>query len=134
MSDNAAFSTGKVNGELVTTIPVEVTKEMLLAGQRTFNNFCAMCHGYGGNGDGSVARKGMPAVSLHSPELRAAPVGYFFDVITNGKGKMLHLATQIQPYQRWTVVAYLRALQLSQYAALDKLPADLQAGVAAVDR
>lgn len=95
--------------------PLPVTKEMLDRGQQRFNVFCGVCHGPLGNGDGMVVRRGFPKPpTYHDDRLRNAPVGHFFDVITNGQGRMSSYASQIPVADRWAIVMYIRALQRSQ--------------------
>jgi mono/diheme cytochrome c family protein len=101
----------------VETIPMEITKADIDRGQERYNIYCSVCHGMTGNGDGMVARRGFskPApASYHQDRLRVAPVGHFFDVMTNGWGAMPSYASQIPVEDRWRIVAYVRALQLSQ--------------------
>jgi len=101
----------------VETFPFAITKEDLERGQQRFNIFCSACHGMTGYGDGMVARRGFnkPApANYHQDRLRQAPVGHFFDVVTNGWGAMPSYASQIPVEDRWRIIAYIRALQLSQ--------------------
>lgn len=122
-----AFYTGKVNGTPIGTLPTGVTldKALLERGQSRFNIYCAPCHSQTGEGDGMVVRRGYKQPpSMHDPRLRAQPVGYFYDVITRGFGQMPDYAAQIQPRDRWAVAAYLRALQLSQHANVEDVPAE----------
>jgi len=118
------FYTGKYDGELLTTIPVPLTRELLQRGRQRFNIYCSPCHGETGDGQGMVVlrgfRRGPP--SYHIDRLREAPVGHFFDVITNGFGAMQDYAAQISPRDRWAISAYVRTLQLSQYASAAALP------------
>jgi len=98
--------------------PVPVTKELVERGQNRFNIYCIVCHGPLGNGDGMVVRRGFPKPpTYHDDRLRNAPVGHFFDVMTNGWGKMPSYAAQVDPADRWAIVAYIRALQISQNPA-----------------
>jgi mono/diheme cytochrome c family protein len=125
LRENELYFTGQTaDGEMVAEIPMPVTREVLARGQQRFNIFCAPCHGRLGDGHGMVARRGykQPA-SLHDPRLVASPAGYFFDVMTNGFAVMPSYAAQIPPADRWSIVAYVRALQLSQGARLAELPA-----------
>jgi mono/diheme cytochrome c family protein len=122
-----AFYTGKVNGTPLGTLPAGVTldKALLERGQSRFNIYCAPCHSQTGEGDGMVVRRGYKQPpSMHDPRLRAQPIGYFYDVITRGFGQMPDYAAQIQPRDRWAVAAYLRALQLSQHANVEDVPAE----------
>jgi len=101
----------------VDTFPIEINRKVLDDGQERYQIFCSSCHGTTGYGDGIVARRGFnkPApASFHQDKLRQAPVGHFFDVITNGWGAMPSHASQIPVEDRWKIIAYIRALQLSQ--------------------
>ena len=138
LHENKAFYTGKIDnpnpnapvqtstdasGNTVVTsfpndideFPIPVTKELIERGQERFKIYCIVCHGPVGNGDGMIVRRGFPKPpTYHDDRLRNAPVGHFFDVITNGFGRMNSYAYQVQPADRWAIVAYIRALQLSQ--------------------
>ena len=117
--------TGKEREKLVDTFPFPVTRAMMARGQQRFNIFCSPCHDRVGTGEGMIVRRGYRAPpSLHMHRLREAPAGYFFDVMTNGFGVMPDYAQQIQPEDRWAIVAYIRALQLSQHATLVDVPED----------
>jgi mono/diheme cytochrome c family protein len=117
--------TGKEQGKLVETFPFPVTRAVMARGQERFNIFCSPCHDRVGTGLGTVVRRGYRAPpSFHMDRLRQAPAGYFFDVMTNGFGVMPDYAQQIQPEDRWAIVAYIRALQLSQHATLADVPED----------
>ena len=117
--------TGKVNGQLANDFPVPVTDTLMLRGQERFNVFCAPCHGRTGTGDGMVVRRGYRApTSFHDARLRQAPPGYIFDVVTNGFGAMPDYATQVPVVDRWAIAAYIKALQLSQNATVNDVPAD----------
>ena len=99
----------------VDTFPFPVTKEIVMRGRERYNIFCSVCHGLTGNGDGMVVRRGFRrAASFNDDRLRQAPVGHFFDAITNGWGAMPPYAEQIVVQDRWAIVAYIRALQASQ--------------------
>ncbi|MBI4458935.1 MAG: cytochrome c [Acidobacteria bacterium] len=106
--------------------PIPVTEELLARGQERFNIFCSVCHGLLGDGNGMIPRRGFRhPPSYHSDRLRNAPVGHFYDVITNGFGAMPDYASQVPPRDRWAIIAYLRALQLSQHISASELqPAD----------
>jgi len=122
---DAAFYTGRVNGSLVDTFPIPITRARLARGQERFDIFCSPCHGRLGNGDGMVVERGFrPPPSYHSDRLRAAPVGHFFDVMTNGYGSMPSYASRVPPLDRWAIAAYIRALQRSQEATLADVPDD----------
>lgn len=114
---------GKVNGADATTFPFPITVADLERGRERFNIFCTPCHDYTGSGRGMIVQRGFPPPpSYHIDRLRQAPVGHFFDVITNGYGSMYSYASRIPPEDRWRIVAYIRALQLSQHATLEDVP------------
>jgi mono/diheme cytochrome c family protein len=95
--------------------PIPVTKDVVTRGRERYDIFCSVCHGMTGNGDGMVVRRGFRrAASFNDDRLRQAPVGHFFDAITNGWGAMPSYASQIPVQDRWAIIAYIRALQLSQ--------------------
>lgn len=120
--------TGKVAGQPATTFPFPVTREVLERGRERYGIFCAACHDGAGYGLGIVVERGMKQPpSLHVERLREAPPGYLFDVITVGFGAMYDLADRISPSDRWAIVAYVRALQLSQSATLADVPEDVRA-------
>ncbi|MFN8005614.1 MAG: cytochrome c [Terriglobia bacterium] len=122
LHDQPDLYQGKVDGKLVDKIPYPVTIEFLKRGQERYNIFCSPCHDRVGNGQGMVVRRGFRAPpSYHMDRLRQAPVGYFFDVITNGFGAMQDYAVQVPVPDRWAIAAYIRALQFSQHAALNEL-------------
>ena len=101
----------------VDTFPFTITKDDLNRGEERYNIYCSVCHGMTGYGDGIVARRGFnkPApANYHQDRLRQAPVGHFFDVMTNGWGAMPSYAAQVPVEDRWRIIAYIRALQLSQ--------------------
>jgi mono/diheme cytochrome c family protein len=105
-----------------------LTPALLARGREQFDVFCAPCHSRTGDGDGMIVRRGMPRPpSLHIDRLRAAPDQHFFAVITEGYGAMYSHAARVAPKDRWAIVAYIRALQLSQNATLDDVPEDERA-------
>ncbi len=117
------FYTGQVDGVPVETFPFPVTKEVLTRGQQRFDIFCAPCHGRLGDGNGMIVQRGFKQpFSFHIERLREAPPGYFYGAIANGFGAMPTYATRIPPKDRWAIVAYIRALQLSQNATLADVP------------
>lgn len=119
------FYQGKERGKLVNTFPFPITPSTLARGQERFNIYCSPCHDRVGTGQGMIVRRGYRApASFHIDRLRQAPVGYFFDVMTNGFGVMPDYAQQVHPEDRWAIVAYIRALQLSQHATLVDVPDD----------
>lgn len=112
---DTAFYTGRADGALVAALPVPLTKDLLERGRERFEIFCAPCHGRLGTGEGAVVKRGMrPPPSYHIQRLYEAPIGHFFDVMTNGFGIMPDYAAQVPPADRWAIAAYIRTLQLSQ--------------------
>jgi mono/diheme cytochrome c family protein len=131
LDDNMLLYTGKVGEKFADTFPFAVTADVLHRGQERFNIYCSPCHDRTGSGGGMIVRRGYrrpPA--FHIDRLRQQPAGYFFDVITHGFGVMPNYAQQIPPHDRWAIVAYVRALQLSQHAELIDVPAADQARLA----
>jgi len=109
------------------TFPLPVTADLLERGRERYKIFCTPCHGIQGDGNGMVALRGMKhPPSYHIDRLRESPNGYFYDVISNGFGQMYGYAAQIPPRDRWAIVAYVRALQLSRNAHAAELPAELR--------
>lgn len=99
----------------IETFPFAVDDKVLARGKERYEIFCSACHGLTGYGDGMIVRRGFRrAASFHDDRLRQAPVGHYFDAITNGWGVMPSYAPQIDPRDRWAIIAYVRALQLSQ--------------------
>ena len=114
--DDARY-TGKENGKDVESIPIQITRADLARGQERFNIYCSPCHGRLGDGRGMIVHRGFrQPPSYHDPRLVTAPVGYFFDVMTNGYGAMYSYASRVAVDDRWRIAAYIRALQLSQNA------------------
>ena len=119
-----AFFTGQQGGALATELPIDLTVELLQRGQQRYDIYCAVCHGYTGAGDGMIVTRGFPApASFHVERLLAQPVGYFFNAATNGFGRMYPYASRIPAEDRWAISAYVKALQLSQNATPDDVPA-----------
>ena len=115
--------TGKVNGQLADVFPFPITRAILERGRERYNIYCSPCHDYTGSGNGLVVQRGFPPPpSYHIDRLVKAPSGHFFDVMTNGFGTMYSYAARVTPEERWAIVAYIRALQLSQHATLDDVP------------
>jgi mono/diheme cytochrome c family protein len=107
--------------------PLPLTQALLERGAERYNIFCSVCHGSGGDGNGMVVQRGFRRPpSYHIDRLRQAPHGYFYDVITHGFGAMSDYAAQIPPGDRWAIIAYVRALQLSQHARPSDLPAQVR--------
>jgi mono/diheme cytochrome c family protein len=117
------FYTGKIGGKEADALPIPITREALARGRERFDIFCSTCHDRIGNGQGMIVRRGFRVPpSFHIDRLRQAPAGHFFDVMTHGFGAMPDYAEQLAPEDRWAVVAYIRALQLSQWATLAEVP------------
>jgi mono/diheme cytochrome c family protein len=125
LREDGAFYTGIQNGKWVDAIPVPVTMDLLKRGQDRYNIYCTPCHGQLGDGKGMIAQRGFqlkrPVGNYHTKRLREMPVGHFYDVITNGYGAMYSYASRIEPQDRWAVVAYIKALQLSQQGTVNDL-------------
>jgi mono/diheme cytochrome c family protein len=123
---------GVVDGEWAAALPVPVTEQVMLRGQRQYDIYCAPCHGQAGYGDGMVARRAdelqqgtwIPPTSLHLDTVRERADGYLFNVITNGVRNMPAYGPQVNVADRWAIVAYIRALQRSQNATPEDVPAD----------
>ncbi len=122
LAEDALFVSKESNA-----FPLPVNEELLERGENRFKIFCTPCHGLQGDGNGMVAMRGMKhPPTYHQDRLRQSPNGYFYDVITNGFGAMLGYSAQIPPRDRWAIVAYVRALQLSRNAKVGELPADVR--------
>jgi mono/diheme cytochrome c family protein len=125
LNDDDLLYTGKVGGQLVDEFPFPVTKQVLERGRERFNIYCSPCHGRTALGNGMVVQRGLrPPPSFHDDKLRTQPVGYYFDVMTNGFGAMQDYRAQVDVTDRWAIAAYIRALQYSQRAPLSDVPAD----------
>jgi len=117
LHEDAYFSTGMLNGKEGDAMPFPVTMEVLERGQERYNIYCTPCHSRVGNGAGMIVQRGYrPAGNFHTARMMAAPLGHFFNVMTNGYGAMPDYAAQVSPQDRWAIVAYIKALQLSQAA------------------
>jgi hypothetical protein len=115
---------GTRDGRYLRGYPFPITRADLERGRERFSIYCSPCHGETGSGDGIIALRGFEEVeTYHRPGLRRAPEGYLFEVVTRGRGAMPSYAERIEVRDRWRVVAYLRALQLSQHATLADAPA-----------
>ncbi|MFL6514587.1 MAG: c-type cytochrome [Chthoniobacterales bacterium] len=118
LRDDEQYFTGKIGNDLAVTMPVPVTRDVLQRGRERFDIYCAVCHGRTGEGNGMIVQRGFPQPpSLHEERLRNAPAGHFFDVMTNGYGVMYPYASRVSPADRWAIIGYIRALQLSQHAS-----------------
>ncbi len=126
LREDTYFYTGKIGNNPGDYMPFPVTKEVLERGRERYNIYCAPCHSRVGDGNGFVPSRGFARKppTFHKPRWQKAPLGEFYDVITNGSGIMPDYASQIPPEDRWKIVAYIRALQLSQNAT----PADMPHG------
>ncbi|HEV2829341.1 MAG TPA: cytochrome c, partial [Pyrinomonadaceae bacterium] len=116
----------------VEIFPITITKDVVTRGKERYEIFCSACHGLTGTGDGMIVRRGFRrAASFNDDRLRQAPVGHFFDAITNGWGAMPSYAPQIPPEDRWAIIAYIRALQMSQQnqAQIGSAPAATPGGI-----
>jgi hypothetical protein len=124
LREGFAFTGLGADNKPVAEMPFPVTREVLLRGQERFNIYCSPCHGRLGNAQGMIPQRGYkPPTSYHIERLRTAPVGYFFNVMTEGYGVMPTYAPQIPVADRWAIAAYIRVLQYSQNAKLADLPA-----------
>jgi mono/diheme cytochrome c family protein len=121
---DALLYTGKINGQDADVFPFAIDAAVMARGHERFDIFCSPCHGRTGLGNGMVVQRGYRRPPAYTdPRLLQAPVGHFFDVITNGFGAMPDYAGQIGVRDRWAIIAYVRALQLSERATLDDVPA-----------
>ncbi len=127
LNANTLLYAGQTEGTLATEFPFPVTSEVMARGQERYGIYCAPCHGYAGYGDGMIVQRGFsPPPSFHEQRLRDVPVGYFFQVITDGIGVMYSYGDRVQPADRWAIIAYIRALQLSQNATMAAVTAEIQ--------
>lgn len=153
LQSNGQFYTGVIPGPdgqpaWATTFPAQtpVTQQFIEHGQERFNIYCRPCHGYAGYGDGIVNARAQQLIatgqggtvwvepkSIHDPLIREQPVGQIFNTITHGIRNMAGYASQITPADRWAIVAYVKALQLSQHASIDDVPADLRADMPLIE-
>jgi mono/diheme cytochrome c family protein len=123
LQEDEAFFTGKVGTALVTEMPFPVDEQVLNRGEQRYTIFCAPCHDATGGGKGMVVQRGYrQPTTFHIDRLRQAPPGHFFDVMTNGLGAMPDYRAQISPRDRWAIVAYVKALQLSQHTPAAEIP------------
>ena len=106
-------------------LPFALTGDVLRRGQERFNIYCSECHGQAGDGDGMVVQRGFSRPpSYYDPRLRQAPLGHFYDVMTNGYGAMASYAMQVEPQDRWAIAAYIRTLQVSRSATIADVPVE----------
>jgi len=129
LHEDSYFYTGKIGNNPGDYLPFPVTPDVMARGQDRFNIYCSPCHSRVGDGNGMIVQRGYRRPpSYHIDRLRKAPLGYFFDVMTNGFGAMPDYASQIPPRDRWAIVAYIRALQLSQDASQTDVPTGQKIG------
>jgi len=130
--ENTVSRSSLDNDQLIVTkestmFPMPINEALLERGQERYRIFCSPCHGIQGDGNGMIVMRGMKRPpTYHQDRLRQAPNGYFYDVITNGFGQMYNYAAQVPPRDRWAIVAYVRALQLSRNARVADLPAEVR--------
>ena len=128
LANDTFLATGKINGADGDGYPFPITAAVMDRGQERFNIYCSVCHGRAGDGNGMIPSRGLRhPPSFHTDALRNAKTGHFFDVMTNGFGAMPSYAVQIPVADRWAIIAYVRALQLSQNGTINDLPADQRA-------
>jgi mono/diheme cytochrome c family protein len=124
LHEDTYFYTGKLGNNPGDYLPFAVSQEVLARGRERFNIYCSPCHSRVGDGNGMIVQRGYRVPpSFHIERLRTAPLGYFFDVMTNGFGAMPDYAAQVSARDRWNIAAYIRALQLSQNATAADVPA-----------
>lgn len=122
MTSDVLYS-GRSGGKLADTFPFPITARDLTRGQERFNVYCSPCHGKAGDGTGMIVKRGFsPPPDYHIARLRSAPVGHFFDVMTNGYGAMYSYASRVPPDDRWRIAAYIRVLQRSSTAVPAERP------------
>jgi len=135
LEENQPFYTGKRGTNLLEAFPMQVSRAVLDRGRERYDIYCSVCHGRTGAGNGMIPQRGFPAPpSYHIDRLRQAPVGHFFDVMTQGYGVMYSYASRVAPEDRWAIVAYIRALQLSHDARLEDVPPVERAGLESASR
>ncbi len=123
LGEDNYFHTGLINGQEGNVMPFPVTMDVMARGQERYNIYCTPCHSRVGNGVGMIVQRGYAkAGNFHTARLEAAPLGHFFNVISNGYGAMPDYSSQVTPEDRWAIVAYIRALQLSQNAQDSDVP------------
>lgn len=123
LSTNAFLDTGKINNQVADGFPFALTRAVVDRGHERYDIYCAQCHGRVGDGNGMIPARGFRRPpSFHTDALRARPTGHLFDVMTNGFGSMPPYGSMIPPRDRWAIVAYIRALQISQNATAADLP------------
>lgn len=130
LQEDEAYETGLDGTQFVAAFPMEVDAAVLARGQERYDIYCSVCHDRAGYGRGMIVQRGYKQPqSFHSDRVRALPPGYFVNAVTNGFGVMPSYAHQIPVADRWAIAAYIRALQLSQHASLDDVPASERANL-----
>jgi len=133
--DSRMFAGRDPGGALVTAFPMSVDRPLLERGRQRYDIFCSPCHDRTGSGEGMIVQRGYKRPSsYHEDRLRAQPIGYFFDVMTNGFGEMPAYASQVPVADRWAIAAYIRALQLAHRAPLAQLSAEDRAAIESAGR
>jgi len=123
LNEDTYLYTGKINGNLGNVFPFPITEQDMKRGQQRYNIYCTPCHSPIGDGKGTVVQRGYKQPPAYTdPKVLQAPVGHYFDVMTNGYGAMPDYSSQISVEDRWKIAAYIRALQLSQRATLADIP------------
>jgi hypothetical protein len=134
LEDDPHLFDGRVGDNLAETFPFEITTEVINRGQERYNIFCTPCHDHTGGGNGIIVERGFKQpTSFHDQRLVDSPVGYYYNAIKNGFGVMMDYSAQIPVNDRWAIIAYIRALQLSQRANINDLPESLRAELQAQD-
>jgi len=122
--DGSPLYTGMDGQAPIDYFPMTISAADMKRGQERYGIFCAPCHGSIGDGNGMIVQRGFrQSASFHIDRLRTSPPGHYFDVITHGFGAMPDYAAQVSPRDRWRIIAYIRALQLSQHASVSDVPA-----------
>lgn len=117
------FDTGMKDGKLAENLPFPLTKAVLVRGQQRYRIYCTPCHGELGDGRGMIVERGLsPPPSFHNEDLRDAPLGHFYDVITRGYGAMYSYEARVPTEDRWAISAYVRVLQWSRNVPVDEIP------------
>jgi Cytochrome C oxidase, cbb3-type, subunit III len=124
LHDDSLLETGKIGNADADVFPMRVDRPLLARGRERFDIYCSPCHGRTGFGDGMVVRRGFRRPeSFHTDRLRAVPPGHFVDVMLNGFGAMSDYGGMVDARDRWAITAYIRALQLSEHATINDVPA-----------
>ena len=127
LDEDGFFYTGLLGGKELDALPMPVSAQMLARGQERYNIYCTPCHSRVGNGAGMIVQRGYkPAGNFHAARILAEPLSHYFYVITNGYGAMPDYSAQLTPTDRWSVAAYIRALQISQNSSESSVPSGVQ--------